>query len=146
MPCLISFVWASPSCQERERSDNFKWKCMSPSGIVPRTPRFQPGALDCLATGTNVMMRLKLLQNPDIWISTRSNIDMLDVHWIRVSDKNCISLLVIHLGSCGGVVVKFLVCGARGPGLDSRSRRYDFRDWLSPASKSRYGWKIAKAS
>ena len=32
-----------------------------------------------------------------------------------------------------------LACGARGPGFDSRSCRYDFRDWLSPASKSRYG-------
>ena len=48
--------------------------------------------------------------------------------------------------SSGGVVVKCLACGARGPWLDSRSRRYEFRDWLSPASKSRYGWKIAKAT
>ena len=37
--------------------------------------------------------------------------------------------------SRGGVVVKLLACGARGPGFDSLSRRYDFRDWLSPASK-----------
>ena len=44
----------------------------------------------------------------------------------------------------GGVVVKLLACEARGPVFDSRSRRYDFRDWLSPASKSRYG-NIAKA-
>ena len=35
--------------------------------------------------------------------------------------------------SSGGEVVKFLACGARGPGFDSRSRYYDFRDWLSPA-------------
>ena len=34
--------------------------------------------------------------------------------------------------SSGGRVVKLLDCGARVPGLDSR-------DWLSPASKSRYG-------
>ena len=31
-------------------------------------------------------------------------------------------------------MVKLLACGARGPGFDSRSRRYDFRDLLSPAS------------
>ena len=42
-------------------------------------------------------------------------------------------------GSSGGVVVKLLACGAGGPGFDSRSRRNDFRDWLSPASNSRYG-------
>ena len=41
-------------------------------------------------------------------------------------------------GSSGGVVVKLLACGVRGPGFDSRSRRYGFRDWLSPASKSLY--------
>ena len=41
--------------------------------------------------------------------------------------------------SSGGVVVKLLACGARGQGFDSRSRRYDFGDWLSPASKSQYG-------
>ena len=34
-----------------------------------------------------------------------------------------------------GVVVKLLACEARGLGFDSWSRRYDFRDWLSPASK-----------
>ena len=42
-------------------------------------------------------------------------------------------------GSSGGVVVKLLACGARGPRFDSRSRRYDCRDWLSPAPQSRYG-------
>ena len=42
-------------------------------------------------------------------------------------------------GSSGGVVVKLLACGARGPGFNSRSRRYDLRYWLSPAFKSRYG-------
>ena len=29
-------------------------------------------------------------------------------------------------------MVKLLACGARGPGFDSRSRRYDFRDLLFP--------------
>ena len=43
-------------------------------------------------------------------------------------------------GRSGGVVAKLLAYGARGPGFDSRSRRYyDFRDWLSPAFKSRRG-------
>ena len=45
-----------------------------------------------------------------------------------------------------GVVVKLLACGARGPGFVSRSPRYDFRDWLSPASMSRHGSNIAKAT
>ena len=39
-------------------------------------------------------------------------------------------------GSSGCVVVKLLACGARGTGFDSRSRRYNFRDWLFHASKS----------
>ena len=46
----------------------------------------------------------------------------------------------------GGVVVKLLACGSRGPGFDCQSRNYDFRDWLSPASKSRYGRNTAKAT
>ena len=53
----------------------------------------------------------------------------------------------LHSATCrsgGGVVVKLL---ARGQCFDYRSRRYDFRDWLSPAaSKSRYGWNTAKAA
>ena len=49
-------------------------------------------------------------------------------------------------GSSGCVLVKLLACGARGTGFDSRYRRYDFTDWLSHASKLRYGLKIAKAT
>ena len=45
--------------------------------------------------------------------------------------------------SSGDAVVKLLACGVRGmmfdSRFDSRFRRYDFRDSLSPASKSRYG-------
>ena len=36
-------------------------------------------------------------------------------------------------GSSGGAVVKLLACRAKGPGFDSRSRHYNFRDWLSLA-------------
>ena len=32
------------------------------------------------------------------------------------------------VGSSVGEVVKLFGCGARGPGFDSRSRHYDFRD------------------
>ena len=42
------------------------------------------------------------------------------------------------IGSSVGRVVKLLACGARGPGFDSPPRHLNFRDWLSPASKSRY--------
>ena len=38
--------------------------------------------------------------------------------------------LFVHLS------FKLLACGARNAGFDSRSRRYDIRDLLSPASKS----------
>ena len=49
-------------------------------------------------------------------------------------------------GSSGGRVVKLLACGARGQGFDSPPPHLNFRDWLSPASKSRYGWNTAKAT
>ena len=45
-----------------------------------------------------------------------------------------------YYGSGGGRVVKLLACGARGLGFVSLPRQLNFRDWLSPASKSRYGW------
>ena len=41
----------------------------------------------------------------------------------------------LSIGSSSYVVVKHLASGARGPGFDSRFRQYNFRDWLSPASK-----------
>ena len=49
-----------------------------------------------------------------------------------------------ELWSSGGWVVKLLACGARGPGSIPGLATWIFRDWLSPSSKSRYGWKIAK--
>ena len=50
------------------------------------------------------------------------------------------------LGSGGGGVVKILACRAQGPGFDSRSRHFDFRDWVSPASKLQCDGKIVKAT
>ena len=58
---------------------------------------------------------------------------------LLVDNHNVDNLLLFNFRSSGGVVVKLLDCGARGPRLDSWSRRYDFRDWLSPASQLRYG-------
>ena len=49
----------------------------------------------------------------------------------------------IHWGfetSGFGRVVKLLAYGARCPGFDSLPRHLNFRDCLSPASKSQYGW------
>ena len=66
--------------------------------------------------------------------------------WIELRTSLDTSILSFLSRSSAGAVVKLLACGARGPGFDSRSRSYDFRDWLSPASKWRYGWKIAKAT
>ena len=40
-----------------------------------------------------------------------------------------------------GVVVKFLLAEQEARDFDSQSHHYDFRDWLSPASKSQFGWK-----
>ena len=37
--------------------------------------------------------------------------------------------LCVYLRNSGGVVVKLVACGARGPGFDFRPRRYNFRDW-----------------
>ena len=48
--------------------------------------------------------------------------------------------------SSGGVVVKLLACGTWCQGFEPRTGRYDFRDWLSPASKSRCGLTIFKAT
>ena len=74
------------------------------------------------------------------------NLDLLFCIVYCISPHLLIELRSSQLGSRGGVVVKLLACRARGSGLDSRPRRYDFRDWLSPASKSQNGWNIAKAT
>ena len=47
------------------------------------------------------------------------------------------TLTPVIVGSSNGVVIKLLACWARVLGFDSRSHPYDFRDWLSPASKLR---------
>ena len=48
--------------------------------------------------------------------------------------------VVQQLRSC------FADCRARGPGFESGSRRYHFRNWVSPVIKSRYDWNIVKAT
>ena len=63
----------------------------------------------------------------------------------KLDRKQYLNFLYQIRSSCG-VVVKLLAWGARGPGFDFRSHRYNFWDWLSPASKSRYGWNTAKAT
>ena len=57
------------------------------------------------------------------------------MHFKEKYVSNCLGS---PLGSSGGIVVKPFACGARGMGFNSWPRRYDFRDWLSPASKSQY--------
>ena len=52
-------------------------------------------------------------------------------------------------GSGGGQVIKLLACWARGPGFDSWFEWFhhlNLRDWVYPASKSQYDWKIVKAT
>ena len=44
-----------------------------------------------------------------------------------------------NIWSGSGRLVKLLACGAKNPEFDSPPRHLNFRDWLSPASKSRYG-------
>ena len=63
----------------------------------------------------------------------------------RVVRKSQISLLSFIRSSVGRVV-KLLACGARGPGFDSRPCHLNFQRLVIPASKSRYGWKIAKST
>ena len=40
MSRLVSFVWASPNCEQWEASEKFTIKYMPPPGIKPATPRF----------------------------------------------------------------------------------------------------------
>ena len=59
------------------------------------------------------------------------------------------TLATCRCGSSSGVVVKLLASPLAEKevwGFDSQSRRYDFRNWLSPLSKSPYRCNIAKAT
>ena len=56
--CLISFVWASPSCEECETSKRFPIKKYAFTG---NRSAFQPGALDLLATGDRWYVAFKNL-------------------------------------------------------------------------------------
>ena len=53
----------------------------------------------------------------------------------RLQTVLVIVMINIWYRSSGGVVVKLLACEERGPGFDSRSRNYDFRDLFSPAPR-----------
>ena len=64
----------------------------------------------------------------------------VSVYCIVLHQLHCLS---IFGGSSDGVV---LGLWSKWSECDSRSCRYDFRDWLSPASKSRYGWNIANTT
>ena len=74
---------------------------------------------------------------------------VLNFGYFSVGRKIC---LTVHVYSnsvrkkwCSrGVMVKLLVCGARGPGFNSCSRYYNFRDWLSPAFKSIMAERLLK--
>ena len=66
--------------------------------------------------------------------------------WLFNITCNDVSVLYITAGSSVGRVVKLLACGARGPGFDSRPRLLNFQRLVISASKSRYGWKIAKST
>ena len=55
MSCLISFVWDSPSCEEREASKNAKMKIYV--SIVNKRPlAYQSGACDRSATPTGYVL------------------------------------------------------------------------------------------
>ena len=83
------------------------------------------------------------------WKNCTSVLIFIHVLGDKISPQNIFDCYIYFIKSAvsaldrssGGVVVKLLACRARGWG--SISRRYDFRDWLSPASKSGYGWNIA---
>ena len=57
-------------------------------------------------------------------------------HTVDATFVNCLAMM---LKSSSGVMVKRLACCLTGTGFDSWSRRYNIRDWLSPATKSLYG-------
>ena len=45
-------------------------------------------------------------------------------------------------GNGRGVVVKLMVCWAKGPEFEPRSQHYTFKDFVSPASKLWYDWNF----
>ena len=76
---------------------------------------------------------------PDFFLCEKKN-------WTAPNNHLIFIFNLLFLWSGGGRVVRLLACGARGPGFDSPSRHLNFRDWLYPASKSRYGWNAAKTT
>ena len=56
-----------------------------------------------------------------LWLSFSHNRTKINIQFLSILQKIEIS---VQKRSSGGVVVKLLACGARGPGFDTRSRRY----------------------
>ena len=118
IPCVILLEWTSPNCQELET----KWKIQNENICIRRESNqrlafFKPGALDRLITGTYIMMRLKLLQNHGIGISTRdhvhatitlSNLLWLYVYWNRMSDKIFISFTTLDFSWTRQTIIKLI--------------------------------------
>ena len=100
-----------------------------------------------MLTGLGFTLSFRVIWSPHrLW---KAKDPYLPMTWVPNSDLHSgfVGLCFISLrqdldplvGSSGDEVVKHIACGASGPGFKSRSRRYDFRDWLSPATKSQYG-------
>ena len=87
----------------------------------------------------SVGWKQEMLRRCSLFLGTRS-------HLVCVFPciHNC-SKVIFHDKTCPFGLWHRLT-GWRGGGVDSQSCRYDFKDWLSPASKSRYDLNmIAKA-
>ena len=76
MSCLISFVWASPICEERKGSKKFKIRNMSPAVFEQaafRSVRKVTRHLGHSVTLTKILICLfclKRVHNNDIWIKS----------------------------------------------------------------------------
>ena len=102
-------------------------------GRLRRKPDAEEAAWFTLYTKPVVYMFMLAYPKSDSW-TFEKNVPGLYVHVLQSTTR---------YWSSGGTVVNILACGARGLRFDSPSRRFDIRDWLSPASKSRHCWNIA---
>ena len=70
MSCLVSFVWISPSCEEREASEKFKMEICLQWDSNPQPSAPHAGISDDSATDEELC--LKVLHNHCIWIKCTS--------------------------------------------------------------------------